>query len=86
MNPDTFDFNIKNYSIDDLENFLGLDDEYTEEEIHKKSMEFSNKINKINDLNFKKKLNEFVIQVRNILTQNDDKNSITAAGSTFVIN
>ena len=85
MNPDTFDFNIKNYSIDDLENFLGLEDEYTNVDIHKKSIEFSNKINKINDANFKKKLNEFVNQVKNVLTEKDDKNSIIAAGSTFVI-
>ena len=54
MNPDTFDFNIDNYSIDDLENFLGLDDDYSDEDVHKKSNEFSNKINKMSDANFKK--------------------------------
>jgi hypothetical protein len=85
MNPDTFDFNIDNYSIDDLENFLGLDDEYSDEDVHKKSNEFSNKINKMSDANFKKKLTEFVTKVKNMLTEQDLKNRITSAGSTFVI-
>jgi len=85
MNPDTFDFNINNYSTADLENFLDLNDEYTDEDVNQKSQQFRNKINKISDTNFKNKLTKFVEQVKHILTEQTEKNDITSAGSTFII-
>ena len=35
MNPETFDFNINNYSVTDLEQFLNLDEAYTNEDVTK---------------------------------------------------
>jgi hypothetical protein len=86
MNPDTFDFNINNYSVTDLEKFLNLDEAYTNEDVAKNSNVFSNKINKIEDISFKNKLKEFINEVERILTTPNNKNSITSAGSTFIIN
>jgi len=86
MNPETFDFNINNYSVTDLEQFLNLDEAYTNEDVTKKSNDFSNKINKMADIEFKNKLKGFINDVVNILTTPKNKNSITSAGSTFIIN
>jgi hypothetical protein len=86
MNPDTFDFNINNYSVTDLENFLNLDDEYSDDDIIFKINEFSSKINKITDNEFKNNLRDFIEQVKKILITPTNKNNITAAGSTFIIN
>jgi len=85
MNPDTFDFNIQNYSIDDLENFLDLDHEYDDNNVYTKTNEFVTKISRISDTNFKNKLTMFVNEVKKILTTHNNKNSIIAAGSTFII-
>jgi len=86
MNPETFDFNINNYSITDLENFLNLDEAYTNEDVTKKSNDFSNKINNVSDADFKNKLTQFINEVKTILTTPNNKNKLTSAGSTFIIN
>lgn len=85
MNAETFDFNIKNYSINDLEKFLGLDKEYNPEDVNQKTNEFLNKIKKINDEKFKKNLDQFIQKVKESLTSQHKKNQIIAAGSTFII-
>ena len=86
MNADSFDFNINNYSISDLENFLNLNDDYTTQDINKQIGDFSNKITSISDIIFKTNLKDFIEEVRSILTTRNKKNNIIAAGSTFVIN
>ena len=86
MNPETFDFNIDNYSITDLENFLNLNSDYTNEDVNQKSNDFSNKINTMPNPEFKNKLTGFINQVVNILTTPNSKNKLTSAGSTFIIN
>jgi hypothetical protein len=86
MNPETFDFNIDNYSITDLENFLNLNSDYTNEDVNQKSNDFSNKINTMPNPEFKNKLTGFISQVVNILTTPNNKNKLTSAGSTFIIN
>ena len=86
MNADSFDFNINNYSISDLENFLNLNDDYTTQDINKQIGAFSNKITSISDIIFKTNLKDFIEEVRSILTTRNKKNNIIAAGSTFVIN
>ena len=86
MNPDTFDFNINNYDITDLEIFLNLDDEYTDNDVIFKVNEFSNKISKLNNNEFKNNLTNFIEQVKKNLITPRNKNNITAAGSTFIIN
>ena len=68
MNSETFDFNINNYSISDLENFLNLNKEYTHSDVEKKSSEFCNKIDKISDYEFKNKLIQFIEEVNAKLT------------------
>ena len=85
MNPDSFDFNINNYSINDLENFLNLDNGYSEDDIISKVNQFSNKISKIKDIEFQNKLKTFIEKVRNALTSTDYKSKIINAGSTFII-
>ena len=56
MNANTFDFNINNYSITDLENFLNLKNGYTDDNINSKITDFTKKINNISDTSFKNKL------------------------------
>jgi len=96
MNPDTFDFNIHNYSISDLEKFLNLNKEYTHSDVEKKSSEFCSKIDKISDHEFKNKLLKFIEEVKDVISNKDiksdkgsdkdaGKNQIIAAGSTYVI-
>ena len=60
MNADSFDFNINNYSISDLENFLNLNDDYTTQDINKQIGAFSNKITSISDIIFKTNLKDFI--------------------------
>lgn len=86
MNSNSFDFNIDNYTIPDLEKFLNLTNNYTNDDIHENASKFSNKISKISDTAFQNKLNDFVNQVKNILTEHDTQNSVTTAGSTYIIN
>lgn len=86
MNSETFDFNINNYSITDLENFLDLDDDYNDDDITQKITDFSFKINKINDMNFKNKLKEFIKEVKDVFIKHKKKNEIISAGATFIIN
>ena len=86
MNADSFDFNINNYSISDLENFLNLNDDYTTLDINKQIGVFSNKISSISDIVFKTNLKDFIEEVKSILTTRNKKNQIIAAGSTFIIN
>lgn len=100
MNSNSFDFNINNYSITDLENYLNLDDGYDDDDINNKVKEFSKKIINISDISFKNKLTKFIIEVKNTLLNNNDdkninnidelspntpKNNIISAGSTYVI-
>jgi len=85
MNLDSFDFNIDNYSINDLENFLNLENGYSEDDIISKVNQFSNKISKIQDEEFQNKLKSFIEKVRHALTSTDYKNKIINAGSTFII-
>ena len=47
MNANTFDFNIKNYTISDLEKFLDLKDGYTDEKINSKITDFKKKIDNL---------------------------------------
>ena len=96
MNSETFDFNINNYSISDLENFLNLNKDYTHSDVEKKSSEFCNKIDKISDYEFKNKLIQFIEEVKDAISNKNKpdkdkdvkdatKNQVIAAGSTYII-
>jgi len=101
MNANTFDFNINNYSINDLEKFLDLKNGYTDEKIDNKITNFTKKINNISDTSFKNKLTHFIGEVKDKLVNDNDspnklndiddlnptspKNDIISAGSTYVI-
>ena len=86
MNADSFDFNINNYSISDLEKFLNLNDDYTTQDINEQIGVFSNKISSISDIIFKTNLKSFIEEVKSVLITRNKKNDIIAAGSTFIIN
>ena len=81
----SFDFNIDNYSINDLIKFLNLSDDYTEEDVHQKANEFSSKIQKVGNPQLQQNLNEFVNKVKTILTTDQKYPQITNAGDTYVI-
>ena len=101
MNANTFDFNINNYSITDLEKFLDLKNGYTNEKIDNKITDFTKKINNLSDTSFKNKLTHFIGEVKDKLVNDNDssnklndiddlnptspKNTIISAGSTYVI-
>jgi hypothetical protein len=55
MNANSFDFNINNYSIADLEKYLNLDDEYEydDDDINSKVDEITRKIRNISDTSLK---------------------------------
>ena len=86
MNAESFDFNINNYSISDLEKFLNLNDDYTTQDINEQIGVFSNKISSISDIIFKTNLKSFIEEVKSVLITRNKKNDIIAAGSTFIIN
>ena len=101
MNANTFDFNINNYSITDLEKFLDLKDGYTDNKINSKITDFKKKIDNLSDTSFKNKLTKFIGEVKDKLENDNDspnkmndiddlnptspKNDIISAGSTYVI-
>jgi hypothetical protein len=69
MNANSFDFNINNYSIADLEKYLNLDDEYEydDDDINSKVDEITRKIRNISDTSLKNKLTTFIGQVKDTL-------------------
>jgi hypothetical protein len=74
MNSESFDFNINNYSISDLENFLNLDNKYSDDDVITKINIFFDKITNISDIEFKNKLKYFIEEVKSILiTPNKNK-------------
>ena len=101
MNANTFDFNINNYSITDLENFLNLKRGYTNDDINTQIANFTKKIDNLSDTSFKNKLTHFIGEVDDRLVNDNDsgnklndiddlnpktpKNTIISAGSTYVI-
>lgn len=100
MDTSSFDFNIENYTLHDLERYLNLDDVYgyDEQDINNKVDEFKKKINTIPDTNLKNKLTNFIGKVKDKLLNVDQKlnnfddlnpkspkNNIISAGSTYII-
>lgn len=85
MNSSSFDFNIDNYTIPDLEKFLNLTTNYTNADINENVSKFSNKISKITDIQFQNKLSDFINKVKDILTEHESKNSLTTSGSKYII-
>jgi hypothetical protein len=77
MNSNTFDFNINNYSISDLEKYLNLDNEYDydDDDINSKVDEFTHKIRNVSDTSLKKKLTKFIGEVKDILLNNNDNDN-----------
>jgi hypothetical protein len=74
MNSNTFDFNINNYSICDLEKYLNLDNdyEYDDDDINSKVDEFTNKIRNVSDTSLKIKLTNFIGEVKDMLLNHND--------------
>ena len=100
MDLTSFDFNVENYTLNDLERYLNLDDVYgyDEEDINNKVNEFNKKISNITDTALKNKLTNFIGKVKDKLLNVDQKlnniddlnpktpkNNIISAGSTYII-
>jgi hypothetical protein len=73
-----FDFNINNYSIIDLENFLKLDEIYNTQDINEKCNTMNNIITKSNDYNkdYKNNLCIFLEKAKNKLLKNFSNNNL----------
>lgn len=69
MNSNTFDFNINNYEIKDLQNFFNIDDGYSEKDIIVSSNTFKSKIMNISDTVFRDNLLLFIKKAENFLIE-----------------
>lgn len=85
MNYNTFDLDINNYEIEDLQNFLNLKNNFNENDILDSTNQFKLKISKHNDDNFKDKIYTFIKEAETILLEHMKKSKIIPAGSTYII-
>ena len=85
MNSNTFDLNIDNYNIDDLQNFFNLKNNFSENDIIDASKQKKLKLAKHPDDIFKDKIYTFINESEAILLEHMKKNKIIPAGSTYII-
>ena len=84
MNSDTFDLDINNYDIEDLQNFLNLRDNSTQNDIINASKTIKLKLSNHPDTIFRDKIYIFIKQAETLLLNHMDKSKIIPAGSTYV--
>jgi hypothetical protein len=85
MNSDTFDLDIENYTISDLQNFLSLKDQFTENDILEHSKQIKLKLSNHHDTNFRDQIYIFIKEAQKLLIEHMRKSKIIPAGSTYVI-
>ena len=85
MNSSTFDLDIDNYEIEDLQNFFNLNDNFIENDIIQASKNIKLKLSNHSDTHFKDQIYIFIKEAESILLGHMQKNKIIPAGSTYII-
>ena len=85
MNSSTFDLDIDNYEIEDLQNFFNLNDNFIENDIIQASKNIKLKLSNHSDTHFRDQIYIFIKEAESILLGHMQKNKIIPAGSTYII-
>lgn len=85
MNSSTFDLEIDNYEIEDLQHFFNLNDNFFENDIIQASKNIKLKLSNHSDTQFRDKIYIFIKQAETILIEHMKKSKIIPAGSTYII-
>jgi hypothetical protein len=85
MNSDTFDLNIMNYSIEDLQHFFHLKDNCKTGDIMDACKQMKIKLSNHNNTHFRDKIYIFIEEAEKTLLEHFDKSKIISAGSTYII-
>jgi hypothetical protein len=85
MNSSTFDLDIDNYEIEDLQNFFNLKNNFIENDIVEASKHMKLKLSNHYDTNFRDKIYIFIKEAESLLLEHMKKSKIIPAGSTYII-
>lgn len=85
MNSSTFDLNIDNYEITDLQNFFNLNDNFIETDIIQASQNIKLKLSNHSDTHFRDQIYIFIKEAESLLLEHMKKSKIIPAGSTYII-
>jgi len=85
MNSSTFDLDINNYEIEDLQHFFNLNDNFAENDIIQASKNIKLKLSTHSDTFFKDQIYIFIKEAESILLEHMKKSKIIPAGSTYII-
>ena len=85
MNSRTFDLDINNYKIEDLQHFFNLKNTFIENDIIDASKNIKLKLSDHSDKQFRDKIYIFINEAENILLEHMKENKIIPAGSTYII-
>ena len=85
MNPSTFDLDIDNYEIEDLQHFFNLKNTFLENDVIEASKHMKIKLSNHSDNNFKDKIYIFIKEAESILLEHMKKSKIIPAGSRYII-
>jgi hypothetical protein len=85
MNPSTFDLDIDNYEIEDLQHFFNLKNNFLENDIVEASKQMKLKLSNHSDTIFKDKIYIFIKEAESLLLEHMKKSKIIPAGSTYII-
>lgn len=85
MNSSTFDLDIDNYEIEDLQNFFNLNDNFIETDIIQASKNIKLKLSNHSDTHFRDQIYIFIKEAESILLGHIKKSKIIPAGSTYII-
>ena len=85
MNSSTFDLDINNYKIEDLQHFFNLKNTFIENDIIDASKNIKLKLSDHSDKHFRDKIYIFIKEAENILLEHMKENKIIPAGSTYII-
>lgn len=85
MNSDTFDLDINNYDIDDLQHFFNIDYNFKENDIIEASKTIKLKLSNHPDTIFRDKIYIFIKEAEKLLLEYIRKSKIVPAASKFII-
>ncbi len=85
MNPNTFDLDIDNYEIEDLQHFFNLKNNFIENDILEASKHMKLKLSNHSDTHFKDKIYIFIKEAESLLLEHMRQTKIIPAGSTYII-
>jgi hypothetical protein len=85
MNPNTFDLDIDNYEIEDLQHFFNLKNNFLENDVIEASKHMKIKLSSHYDTNFRDKIYIFIKEAESLLLEHMKKSKIIPASSTYII-